>query len=123
SDATVAQQQLANLSVGLAQLINGAVDKTKVTTTVGQRPGLAQLEILTQSVAFSTGGGAGITTITPTTPIPTATYELLAVYVADPVGSPYPIIHRQTSAGNYRGTMYTFGGVISGNVIFVYIAR
>jgi len=113
---------------------DGILGKAKLSTVVGQKVTVAQLDLLVEDVPFSvnvgsvgvltgidvqrqvsglnyvigiryqtnTGGGGSLATLSPTTPIPTATRHLLAAF---PVGV--------TWAGN----------IISGSVCVVSIAK
>lgn len=124
---TLAQAQLALQSVGNPEIIDGTIQKGKLSTTAGQRIAQAQVEILTQSAAYS-GSGVGTIYASITTPIPVATYQILGVRLSNApthgVGSALTLF-TTTVSGNYAVGIDQSnpGGAFSGNVEIVYIAK
>lgn len=119
----VTTNHVRDLNITKAKLAAGAasLDKTGL---------IVQVKAV-QSATITAGSSLDVT---PNTPIPTATQELIALYLDIPVslGVDRPlVVHRKTSAPNYIALLHnaSAGSVVVGgagtniNVVFVSIAR
>jgi hypothetical protein len=123
ANKTVAQAQIGLQSVGNPEIIDLTIQKGKFSTTTGQKPTMAQLELLTQEVAFSLG--QGIHLHEPPTPIPATTYLVVGLYLSGMTTPEEPMwLSLRLSGLNYGSRMVIDQpGTFIGSIVWVYIAR
>lgn len=126
---TVAQAQIGLQAVGNAELIDATIKKGKHATATIDQLTLAQLNIQSQSLVISEAAVAPGTFIhSPVTPIPSASYDVLAVFWEDVTTALPAMLSVEKVAGNWvvRVTNQVTGGVynaISGKATVKYIAK